>query len=652
MFEAESSIAPDINPSLLDLLNCSDDSIKDVDYVPDSQTHSQGSINNQDEDSIANQESSIIVHKPWNRIDRQQRKTDRNHGKAYKTNNNISKCGRKLKLLHPCRKSCVISPAIQKELFEKYWSLGSRDQRAVFVGNLINQENKKRERKNTATEKPKTRMLSHVYFFEVNGKREKVCKNCFKSTLDETDGFIRTVLQKKQQSMSGVLEADRRGRHTPSHKTSSDVVDAVKDHIKSFPAYQSHYTRKTNDKRILQSSLNLTKMFALYKESVQTQYVSRTIYEREFHKMKLTFKRPQQDTCHTCDGLRMKIKVSEDEKNQEELCRLKVLLEEHHNEAEMAYQSKKNDKIEAQNDVTKGCFAFDLQQCLPTPKLSTSIAFYKRQLWTFNLTVHNLADGSSVNYMWHEGIAGRGANEIASCLFLHLKNLPNNIKSVKFYSDTCGGQNKNTFVVAMFLLSMQTLNNGIEIADHKFLIPGHTHMECDIDHAIIEKKQTKISAELYHPHDWYQLVRSCGTRGQFHVHELLGSEVFNFSELLNSKSSYVVRKKDENGNVFRFQQIKWLQYRKNENGKVYFKTTIDDKADFRCVSFNRRGKHSLNISLKYAEPPPISEEKKKDILSLLEYIPVTFHEFYKKLQSKSMGDTDPDLEEDSSSEEF
>jgi len=40
--------------------------------------------------------------------------------------------------------------------------------------------------------------------------------------------------------------------------------------------------------------------------------VSRVICEREFHKLKVAFKKPSVDTCHKCDVLQMQIKVAEE----------------------------------------------------------------------------------------------------------------------------------------------------------------------------------------------------------------------------------------------------------------------------------------------------------------------------------------------------
>lgn len=94
--------------------------------------------------------------------------------------------------------------------------------------------------------------------------------------------------------------------------------------------------------------------------------------------------------------------------------------------------------------------------------------------------------------MWHEAVAARGGNQIASCLFKYLSETSDNVRKITFYSDTCAGQNKNTFICIMFMLAMKN-NAHFQEINHKFLVPGHTHMQCDGDHSIIEKKKNKTS---------------------------------------------------------------------------------------------------------------------------------------------------------------
>ena len=76
-------------------------------------------------------------------------------------------------------------------------------------------------------------------------------------------------------------------------------------------------------------------------------------------------------------------------------------------------------------------------------------------------------------------------------------------------------------------------------------MPGHTHMECDGDHAIIEKKKQKTEAPIHHPRDWYQLVRCTGKKYPFKVIEMDQSNFLNYANLL--KTELQIKKKRRNG---------------------------------------------------------------------------------------------------------
>ncbi|KAJ8888403.1 hypothetical protein PR048_007893 [Dryococelus australis] len=97
----------------------------------------------------------------------------------------------------------------------------------------------------------------------------------------------------------------------------------------------------------------------------------------------------------------MQIKVSKETGNKDGE-EANMALRNHQEKADLAYASKRKDKEDAKSDSSKICFSFHLEQCLPTPYLAKSVAFYKRKLWTYNLTVHDNVTGQSINYMWHE----------------------------------------------------------------------------------------------------------------------------------------------------------------------------------------------------------------------------------------------------------
>ena len=60
---------------------------------------------------------------------------------------------------------------------------------------------------------------------------------------------------------------DQRGRHEPRNKTGEHDLTFVKEHISSFPQYESHYSRRANPHRkYLSPDLSAAKMYGLYKE--------------------------------------------------------------------------------------------------------------------------------------------------------------------------------------------------------------------------------------------------------------------------------------------------------------------------------------------------------------------------------------------------
>ena len=51
--------------------------------------------------------------------------------------------------------------------------------------------------------------------------------------------------------------------------------------------------------------------------------------------------------------------------------------------------------------------------------------------------------------MWNESVASRGSHEVGLCILAHLKEMETSATKLIVYSDACGGQNCNIYLVCM-----------------------------------------------------------------------------------------------------------------------------------------------------------------------------------------------------------
>ena len=577
---------------------------------------------------------------------KKRRKEARNRGEAYITSKGkLVPSKNEPTPLSKCRSNCMARVPYEeaKLINSNFWEIGDYNIRSTHLAGLITIMQKKsmRFKNDQSGKKQKNRQYSHTYHLSVKGLDVSVCKQCFIKVLRVSPKAIEIAASHKLCG-SGSVKTDERGSSIPANTLSEEMLDEVVNHIKSFPAYESHYSRSKTDKKFLPSHLDLNIMYKLYKLG-SAKPVSRWSYEREFHKLGLSFKPPKIDTCKTCDRLAVKISNERDEIRRKEL---ETELEDHHKRWRKAVDAKINDTKTAKEDPKKRVITFDMQQCLPTPMLTTSVVYYKRQLWTYNLTIHDNVTKKSTNYMWHEGIGGKGSNQVGSALLHYIDSLPPEVNEITTYSDTCGGQNKNSTISAAFLCALQRKPT-LKVINQKFMVSGHSHMECDQDHSVIEGKK-KTTPVIHVPRDYYNMVRSCGKR--FSVVVMERRMHLDLKPLLKKDKDgpLIKRKKDVSGAQFLWKPVCWLRYSRNlPLGVVEFKTSLDEGNNFQRLDMRRAKGYLLpRLTLKHAYhgPNPINPKKKKDLLELLEFIDPECHAFYQNLPTDaSVNNVDPDL---------
>lgn len=141
----------------------------------------------------------------------------------------------------------------------------------------------------------------------------------------------------------------------------------------------------------------------------------------------------------------------------------------------------KADMKEASTSEKVECLTFDLEKTLPLPRIPTNIVYYKRQLWVYNCGIHSGTTDKGFCYTWVEGKAGRGAQEVISCLLKHIQNeLPEGTEHLILWSDSCGGQNRN-IKIELMLKAVLHDHPTLKKITHKYPIPGHSFLPNDDD---------------------------------------------------------------------------------------------------------------------------------------------------------------------------
>ncbi|CAH2003655.1 unnamed protein product [Acanthoscelides obtectus] len=199
----------------------------------------------------------------------------------------------------------------------------------------------------------------------------------------------------------------------------------------------------------------------------------------------LSFGYPKSDTCSIWDA---------GESNEEHV-------ENYHE----AYDALKTDREKVKGSYNLSYMTMDLQQTIPLPRLSTSKAFYLRQLWMCNFGTHISTKEveKAVFCSWTEDQASRGSSEVFSCLLtiLELEDSVKNKDHLIIWSDSCAGRNKNFLIICLY---QYLIHKGLfKIIDHKFPEVGHTYLDSDRDFGRIEKNlrkhQKSIERSLLNP---------------------------------------------------------------------------------------------------------------------------------------------------------
>jgi hypothetical protein len=218
--------------------------------------------------------------------------------------------------------------------------------------------------------------LQYYVRHPTGGSEIRMCKTAFYNIFYISAKHVRRAAQVSSNFQCSP-KVDSRGKHTNRiHAVKEDVVETVKQHIRFFPRYRSHYSLRDNPHKTYITSVNSVEdMCRLYCKRCEESNVVpakgsmyRCIFNKHFN---IAFKLPRSDTCRHFDEY--KICRTEEMPLQHRVHLLK---------AQQAYDTLKEARKNSHDeDSDTLVIAVDLQQALPTPHLATETVFYLHQLW-------------------------------------------------------------------------------------------------------------------------------------------------------------------------------------------------------------------------------------------------------------------------------
>lgn len=534
-----------------------------------------------------------------------------------------------------CRKQChqLISKEQREQEFNKYVALQSYEAQLLFIVNSVKESPKKRTYTViTENESKKNKPREYRRNYSIGGI--EVCRDMFVNNFQISPKKIDICLRKNRDGKS---MKDQRGyARGGQNKTPEEDVEFIKNMINSLPKYKSHYRREQNSScQYLKLGMTIQKIYELYLEKFNEVYGT-TKYPVSLSKLKSIFYRYfnlrckglKKDTCSRCDAFNIKIKASTGEE-QVKLIEEKM---KHLKRADDLRNNMNKDLMQAKTDENFECLTFDLEKTLPLPRIPTSIIFYKRQLWLYNCGIHSGSDNNGHCYVWIEGEAGRGAQEVGSCLIKYVKTKLNpKVRNLVLWSDCCGGQNRNIKIVLM-LQAILSSHQTLKTITLKYLESGHTFLPNDTDFSKIEA-QLKYHERIYTADEYVTVIKKSKKKNPLQVQRMEKKDFFSTKKI---EKNIVNRKIFLDKTKANWLQTKEILLKKEEKYVIFMK--IQNKDQFQELNIEKKIKgKSLEVSendftLLWPNGKEIPQAKLDDLESIFDYIPKDCLDFYKSLR--------------------
>ncbi|XP_049822344.1 uncharacterized protein LOC126265327 [Aethina tumida] len=366
------------------------------------------------------------------------------------------------------------------------------------------------------TETNKVNRNTFEYHISLEGRQIVICRTLFITIHSITEKDLKSVQdQKNSGKLPGEIEEE-----TVDEK----LDECIYNHInKAYEIRHSHYANM--EYRYYDTSLTLMTIYDDFRlnhpkyQNVKYNYFANKFYAND---PKIHFKLPQIDVCHKCEQLDLKIRNacnSEEKKLQKEEkeAHLKKA-----NEFTLAFRKAKHNCIEGAHI---GTITFDYMKAIPIPKLPIPVPF-KDCLYLSLFCIHNVKNGKTYFYLYHEAEANKGPNEVCTFIKHFCDNyLSEEITELNVFTDNSSAQNKNHTLSGLFC-ALTEIRRFSKI-EHFYPVRGHSFLPCDRKFGII-KNYLKRHEWIYNLDEFNRHIRNSSS--SFFVKDVKYREIKNWKD--------------------------------------------------------------------------------------------------------------------------
>lgn len=500
----------------------------------------------------------------------------------------------------------------RKSIFEKFWEL-DWDQKKVYISCLM----KKKATVRKFVPDNSRRAHTYEYYLRINNEVRQVCKKMFLSTLGVKEWMVARWCSQNTHGMHSPtidINANRKQQRTPAPhlQIAKNQKSVIRTFLDKLPKMPSHYCRKDSTKLYLEadfgSKSNVYRIYEQYCKDNDEKPMNQCTFSEIFDEMNLGIFCPKKDQCNIC------VAYTAGNIDAQEYAKHIAL-------KDAARKQKSDDKIKAESGE-QHVFVMDVQAVKLCPVNNANKFYFKTKLKVHNFTIFNLATHQATNYWWNETEADLVASVFTSIIFHHLEKHCKDNLPIVLWSDGCPYQNRNV------VLSNALCNYAVKyqkIVTQRYLEPGHTQMECDSVHSVLERKLK--NQDILLPHNYVTITKNARIKPFPYDAEYLEHGFFkNYDnqDLLRYRSIRPGRKAGDPTVT----NIRELSY--TLDGKIKFKLDFsDDLLDLpqRCKELQA----DVPLQPLYQERLKIKKQKYDHLQDIKSTLPREVHHFYDNL---------------------